>query len=148
MMPMNIEEIAFGSEKYKSLLKLRYEILRKPRDIELSDKDTAADDKKIHIAAFENEKPVGCVLLKPLNAQTLWLHQMAVLKEHQGQGIGARLIRHAEALAAARGFSMIDMHANRSAQGFYKKLGYVTEGEEFIENAVPAIRMIKSLSII
>lgn len=145
-MAIHIEEIAFGSETYNSLLKLRYEILRKPRGIELSEKDTSGDDSKFHLAAWDGEKPIGCLLLKPLDAHRLHLQQMAILQHYRGQGIGARLIRFAEALAAARGYTIIEMHANKAAWEFYKKLGYAEDGEEFTENAVSSRRMLKQIA--
>jgi len=144
-MPVFIEEVAFGSTNYKTLLKLRHEVLRKPLSLELSGKDTATDDKEFHIAAFENESPIGCVLLRPISADTIKLRQMAVSDAYQGIGVGAKLVRYAEALAATRGFKTMEMHARKSAQGFYEKLGYVVEGDEFIEATVPTIKMRKPL---
>lgn len=144
-MTIDIREIAYGSEEYKALLKLRYEILRKPRGIKLSGKDTAADAIKFHIAAFENGQPIGCVLLKSIDSHTMLLHQMAVSDARQGQGIGTKLVRYAEELAITRGFETIEMYANNFAQGFYEKLGYLIEGDEFIENTVPSIKMHKPL---
>ncbi len=144
-MAIKIEEVAFGSEEYKALLKLRFEILRKPLGLKLSDKDVATDGKEFHIAAFENGNAVGCVLLRPISADTIKLRQMAVSDACQGQGVGAKLVKYAEELAAARGFKTMEMHARKFAQGFYEKLGYVTEGEEFVEATVPNIKMLKPL---
>jgi len=144
-MTLKIEEVAFGSEKYKALLEIRYEILRKPLGLELCEKDTASDSNEIHIAAFEDEQPVGCVLLRPIDSNTIKLRQMAVSDSYRRLGIGAKLVGYAEELAATRGFKTIEMHARKSAQVFYEKLGYATEGEEFIEVTVPTIKMHKRL---
>jgi GNAT superfamily N-acetyltransferase len=144
-MAVKIEEVAFGSEKYKALLEIRYEILRKPLGLELSAKDTASDSSEFHIAAVADEQPVGCVLLRPIDSKTIKLRQMAVSDAYRGQGVGAKLIGYAEALAAARGFKTMEMHARKSARVFYEKQGYAAEGGEFIEVTVPTLKMWKHL---
>ena len=120
-------------------------MLRRPLGIALSDRDTATDDKELHIAAFENGEVVGCVLLRPLGAGVVKLRQAAVYDRCQGQGVGARLVKHAEDMARARGFEVMEMHARTFARGFYEKLGYSAVGEEFIEATVLNIKMYKSL---
>ena len=147
-MTINIQEVAYGSEGYKALLKLRYEILRRPLGLELSTKDVAVDDKEFHIAAFDNGNAVGCVLLRPINTDVIKLRQMAVSDECQGQGVGAKLVRYAEELAAVRGFKIMETHARTFAKGFYEKLGYTAEGEEFTEVTVTTIKMVKILKTI
>jgi len=146
-MKIDIREVAFASEEYKSLLKIRYDVLRKPLGTELSAKDIEADDKEFHVAVFDGANAIACVLLRPINADIIKLRQMAVTDACQGQGIGAKLVLHAEELAASRGFKTMELHARKFAQGFYEKLGYATEGEEFIEATVPNIKMFKSLEI-
>jgi N-acetylglutamate synthase-like GNAT family acetyltransferase len=144
-MSITTEEVPYGSEKYKELLKLRYEVLRKPLGTELTDKDTALDDKEFHLAAVEGQTIAGCVLLRPLSPDLIKLRQMAVSDHYQGKGIGAKLVTYAEEVAAERGFKVMEMHAREFARGFYEKLGYVTEGEHFIEATVSTIKMHKSL---
>ncbi|RPJ34343.1 MAG: GNAT family N-acetyltransferase [Verrucomicrobiaceae bacterium] len=37
----------------------------------------------------------------------------------------------------ARGFREFELHARRSAEGFYQRLGYTTVGDEFLEVTIP-----------
>lgn len=144
-MTIAIQEVAFASEEYREILKLRYEILRRPLGLEVSAKDVATDDKEFHIAAFDNGKIIGCVVLRPITHDIIKLRQMAVYDAYQGKGIGTKLVRYAEELASSRGFKTMETHARTVAQSFYQKLGYVAEGEAFIEATVPNIKMLKSL---
>jgi GNAT superfamily N-acetyltransferase len=144
-MTIYIREVAFAGKEYQALLPIRYEILRKPLGLELSDTDIAGDDKEFHIAAFDHANAIGCVLLRPISTDTIKLRQMAVIAAYQGRGIGAKLVGCAEELAKARGFATIEMHARKFAQGFYEKLGYVSKGKAFIEVTVPTIKMVKPL---
>ena len=145
-MTVIIEEVVFGSKKYQQLLALRDAILRKPLGTQLSEKDTATDDKEFHIGAFDGEAAVGCIVLRPLEGGIIKLRQAAVADDYQGQGIGAKLVRFAEALASARGFTAAQMHARITAQIFYEKLGYSVEGEAFIEATVLNIKMHKAIA--
>ncbi len=144
-MTLSIQEIPFASAEYKQLLELRYDILRKPLGLEVSAQDVATDNREFHIAAFENGKAVGCVLLRPITADVIKLRQMAVANEAQGQGLGKRLVKYAEELASARGFKIIETHARKVAQVFYEKLGYVAEGDYFTEVTIQTIKMHKTL---
>ena len=56
---------------------------------------------------------------KPLGAHTLQLKQMAVADGQQGERIGARLLRYAEAWARRDGYGMIILNARIGAEAFY-----------------------------
>jgi predicted GNAT family N-acyltransferase len=51
----------------------------------------------------------------------------------------------AENLAKDSGGREIMMHARKTAIGFYEKLGYTAEGDEFSEVGIPHVEMRKSL---
>lgn len=142
-MQITIEEVKFGSDKHKAILGLRNEILRKPLGMQLSEKDQENEDKDFHIAAFEGDKIIGCVLLRPINGKTIKLRQMAVCSSCQGQGVGAKIVAYAEEFIASRGFATIELHARKVARFFYEKLGYKTKGDEFLEINIPHVKMIK-----
>ncbi len=130
-MTITCKEIPFGSETYKTLLAIRYEVLRKPLGWELREKDIANDHNEFHLAALDDGKAIGCVLLKPLNQSTVQLRQMAILDSHRGQNIGAGLVQFAEVFARQKGFTTIETRARKTAEVFYRKLGYISYADEF-----------------
>jgi predicted GNAT family N-acyltransferase len=136
----------FDSGLYRQNLKLRAGILRQPLGLELVDEDTANDAHEHHFSVTVGNKAIACVQLRPLNAQTLKLRQMAVAEEFRGKGMGAALVRFAEGWARDAGFRTIMMHARATAVGFYEKLGYISEGEPFEECTIPHIVMRKRLA--
>jgi GNAT superfamily N-acetyltransferase len=142
---ITIREVPFGSAGYAAVLAIREVVLRAPIGMVNRAEDVALDHTELHIAAFDGEAMVGCVLLRPLDAQVVKLRQMAVLDTYQGRGIGAQLVQFAEALAALRGFKKIEANARETAIGFYEKLGYRGQGETFIEVALPTLKMHKQL---
>lgn len=143
---MIIQEIAFGSDPYEETKRFRDEVLRRPLGLSLSVHDLLGEKEQTHIAAVAaNGTIVGTVLLKPVAGLVIKLRQMAVAPDLRRRGIGAELVRYAEAAAVVRGFQIMEMHARVSAEGFYKKLGYRSIGAEFIEVTVPTIKMVKRI---
>jgi GNAT superfamily N-acetyltransferase len=130
---ISLREVAFGSDVYGALLAIRDEVLRKPIGMVLRDKDTATDHAEFHLAAFDQDKAVGCVLLKPLGKDVIQLRQMAILDSHRGRKIGKMLVDFAERFASGNGFSVVETRARRTARGFYEKLGYHSVEEEFAD---------------
>lgn len=59
-----------------------------------------------------------------------WLYAVAVSPRHQRQGIGAALVRHAEAALTALGCPKINLQVrstNAAVIAFYRTLGYAVE---------------------
>jgi predicted GNAT family N-acyltransferase len=143
---MEIIEINHGSEKYLQMVALRTEVLRKPLGLVYSPQQLADEHAFVLIGAFENSQIIGCCILAPLANSQFQLKQMAVATVAQKMGIGAQIIRFAEGFAKSKNQKSIIMHARKSAVGFYEKLGYVIEGEEFLEVSIPHFLMSKQLT--
>lgn len=71
--------------------------------------------------------------------------RMAVHRVLRSSGHGEAVLRALEAVAAQRGEPEVALHAQRSAQTFYARLGYLPHGEPFEEAAIPHIEMRRKL---
>ena len=127
------------------MVNLRMEILRKPLGLTLDPKDLEREKDDVLMGAFEDDKMLGCCLLTKKDQHTMRLRQMAVPNSMQGKGIGRALMIFAENVARDLGYKTLCMHARKTAQGFYEKLGYKVSGEEFIEVTIPHYIMEKAL---
>jgi len=144
--PMRIREIEFGSELYQAALSLRDVVLRAPLELTWSQIDLEGEDKQLHFALFDDDdKLIACAVAKPLSEHTVKVRQMAVDEHHRGKGAGRQLLEGAERILAERGFRNIQMDARKTAVGFYRKLGYSVEGDEFIQVTIPHFRMVKDI---
>ena len=108
-------------------------------------KELESEKNNLLIAAFDDDKMLGCCMLVPENESIVRLRQMAVLNDLQGKGIGRALMLFAENLARDRGYNKISMHARKNATGFYEKVGYKVVGDEFVEVTIPHYNMEKEL---
>ena len=71
--------------------------------------------------------------------------RVAVLREHRGKGVGALLMRQAEQTARDQGFTYLALDAQCYAIPFYEKLGYVAQGDVFLDCAIEHRYMSKPL---
>ncbi len=142
---MPLKQIDHGSKEYEQMIKLRFEILRKPLHLDFSKEELEKEKHDILIGAFEDDKMLGCCLLTKVDKHCVRLRQMAVQNNFQGKGIGASLMNFAENVARDHGYKRIIMHARKTATGFYEKLGYTVTGKEFIEISIPHVVMEKKL---
>lgn len=132
---MEIVVTQVGGLFYGETVVLRQRILRDPLGLVL---DTSRDADRTFFVAVEDGRVVGTVALEGHR-----LKAMAV--EAQARGVGRRLVERLEEEARARGHLRIELHARVTARGFYAKLGYVEEGETFIEVTIPHVKMWKTL---
>jgi len=71
--------------------------------------------------------------------------RMAVQRTMRGGGQGAAVLRALEAAAKARGDREVMLHAQRSAERFYHRLGYSVSGAPFEEAGIDHIEMRRAL---
>lgn len=142
---MALKIIDHGTAEYHKMVKLRDDILRKPLGLSFTPEELEAEKDNMLIAAFEDDRILGCCMLVEEQPGTVRLRQMAVLNDLQGKGIGRALMNFAENIARDRGYKTVRMHARVNAVGFYEKVGYRTIGEPFIEVTIPHYVMEKIL---
>jgi N-acetylglutamate synthase-like GNAT family acetyltransferase len=142
---MALKQIDYGSPEYEQMLRLRYELLRKPLGLSFEPKELEKEKDDVLMGAFEDDRLLGCCLLTQMDAKTVRLRQMAVPNNLQGKGIGRALMIFAENIARDMGYETLMMHARITATGFYEKMGYVKNDGQFIEVTIPHVVMEKRL---
>jgi GNAT superfamily N-acetyltransferase len=142
---MALKIIDYGTPDYNNMVKLRDDILRRPLGLSFAPADLEKERDNLMMAAYEDDKMLGCCMLVEEDPETVRLRQMAVLNDLQGKGVGKALIQFAENLARDHGYKKITMHARKNALGFYEKMGYKVTGSEFEEVTIPHYVMEKDL---
>lgn len=145
---IQIRQVLFGSPEQQDTIELRRAILRLPLGLDFTKEELESEGDQIHIAAFQEDKPVAVLLFKPAATEmgtVLKMRQVAVAAHLQGKGIGTKLIRFSEQWAGNAAYNKIELHARLSALDFYLNLGYHTEGPEFTEVGIPHRKMYKYL---
>nr|WP_153867044.1 MULTISPECIES: GNAT family N-acetyltransferase [Myxococcaceae] len=135
---------------YAGELELRFRVLREPLGRPRESVTFPFEAQSLHLVAHAGDEVVGCVLFHPDSAAGEpsggRLFQMAVSPRLQGQGLGARLVRHLEAELRRRGVARVHLHARAAVLPFYERLGYAVYGEPFEEVGVPHRHMQRLLA--
>lgn len=97
---------------------------------------TADYNEAIHKHRFDllfvGDELAALIETVPLEGHLL-IENLAVLPEHQGKGLGRKLLVHAEQTAVSMGYSLIRLYTNKRFEenlNFYQALGYQVEREE------------------
>ena len=144
-MSLDIRAVAYGTPDYEAAVALRRAILRTPLGLDFSAEDLAREAADTHLAAFDNGRLVGTVVMTPYEPGKVKLRQMAVSEDMRGRNIGAQLVAFFEDYARRNGIGEIVLAARQTAQSFYARLGYVTDDVVFTEVTIPHVRMWKTL---
>lgn len=67
--------------------------------------------------------------------------RITVRRSHRDQGLGKRLMLVMIETARREGFDQAIVDAQVPVLGFYEKLGFVAEGDEFMDGGIPHYRM-------
>lgn len=103
------------------------------------------DEIAYHLVAYLDNKAVGTARFRILEDKIAKIERVASLKEVRGKGVGRAIMLELERNLRELMIEKAVMDAQVSAREFYVKLGYVSEGEEFIEADISHIKMFKEL---
>lgn len=102
---------------------------RVPAEMEMDEHDAGS----VHALAYDQGRAVGTGRLLPDGH----IGRMAVLKESRALGIGGAILERLVAEARRRGLREVVLSAQTHALEFYRRHGFVAEGEIYREAGIP-----------
>jgi predicted GNAT family N-acyltransferase len=125
--------------------RLRRVVFIDEQGVSEADEVDGLDEAAIHLLAWNGEWPVGTARLL-VKGDRGKIGRVCVLPEARGTGLGAALIRAAlDELRRVPGVSTAVLGSQTQATGFYEKLGFEVEGEEFLDAGIAHRHMRRSL---
>lgn len=125
--------------------RLRRVVFIEEQGVSEADEVDGLDDTAIHLLALDGDQPVGTARLL-LKGNVGKIGRVCVLPQARGTGLGAALIRSAlEVLRDRTSVTEAYLGAQSHATGFYQKLGFTVEGEEFLDAGIPHRHMRRAL---
>ena len=128
-----MEQAAFQPYRQASLRSLRRSLTSKRQSVWVLDGDDGLE----------------ALLVLWHHPQRLRVYDVASHPDKQGQGLGYRMMQHAEALARKEGRHWVSLEADPKEPGlvpWYKKQAYTIVGKplpHYYHNGNPAVRMVK-----
>lgn len=98
-----------------------------------------------HVLVDYNEQPVGTGRIRFVDGMGK-LERICILEPYRKFGLGKVIIKALEEIAEEEGAAQVKLHGQTQAEGFYKKLGYQTASEVFMEDGIPHLLMLKRLA--
>lgn len=102
------------------------------------------DNEAIHFVIFDHHQPIGCARMYAHHQQMI-LGRIAVLSEYRHHHIGSQILKALEEHALELGYHEVILSAQVRAVNFYQYNGYMSYGEEYLDEFCPHIHMKKVL---
>ena len=137
--------LAREAAEVEAALDLRERVFCGEQGVDFEAERDGRDGDALHVVAVDDDGVVGTCRIV-IDGQVARLGRMAVEREARGRGIGAALLREAEAQARAGGARFIRLHAQDAAEPLYARAGFEPYGERFVEEGIPHVAMEKAIA--
>ncbi len=122
-------------------LPLRREVFVDEQGVPAAIEADGRDADALHCVAYRAGRALATGRLLPQAK----IGRMAVRADARGQGIGLRVLDALVARAQARGDAAVELSAQRTALGFYRRRGFCAIGEPYVEAGIEHVRMRRAL---
>ncbi|MGB5200693.1 MAG: GNAT family N-acetyltransferase, partial [Sedimenticolaceae bacterium] len=131
------------NQKRSVLLAIRFAVFVDEQGVPAELEQDSRDPDAIHLlASSQAGEPVATARLLPDGH----IGRMAVMPGWRRRGIGAAMLRRLIEIAAAQGRRQVFVNAQCRAEPFYRRLGFIAEGEEFQDAGISHRRMRAAIS--
>ncbi len=117
-----------------------------PEELEIDELDFPAPNR--HVLLLSEGLPAGTARIKDLGEGVVKYQRIAILSEYRRQGLGKILLDGLDRLAVQLGYRHVKIEAQKYAEGFYHRCGFITTSPEIIMDAgIPHVAMEKDLPV-
>lgn len=102
------------------------------------------DEAATHLLADLDNQAIGTARIREINADTVKIERLAVLKNFRKQGIARQLMIFALNIVADK--TWVIVHAQEYIASLYRELGFAIVGDKFTEAGIVHLKMIKHLA--
>lgn len=140
-----IQKIVFDSPAYRQARDIRYAVFVVEQSVSAAQEYDEFEAVATHFVAIDESTSEICGTARwRFTEKGIKLERFAVLPAHRNKGIGQSLVRAVLADIEVRtdtAGKLRYLHAQESAVGLYKKLGFQIEGEPFYEANIKHMKM-------
>jgi len=143
MFDVHIVPVSWQSHE-SQLRQIRQTVFVEEQNIPAETEFDGDDENADHLLALNSAgMAVGCARLLDSGL----IGRVAVLKEARGNGLGRELMSALVEAAATKKLNRVFLHAQDSAEGFYKNLDFIPTGVSFVEAGIKHLTMERALPI-
>lgn len=126
------------------ILRIRQEVFIIEQDCNYLDADNLDKDSQ-HVLCYNHDELIAYMRIytKPHNLTQISFGRILVKKEFRGIGLGKELVQRGVNLYSELENIVISMSAQVYLIKFYEELGFEIVGEQYLEDQIPHVKMIK-----
>ncbi|MDZ8050758.1 MAG: GNAT family N-acetyltransferase [Aulosira sp. ZfuVER01] len=132
-------------EEFAAIKAIRIAVFQHEQGVDSALEFDGKDEISQHLIAYFNQEAVGTARIRYLDNQTAKVERLAVLSKARGNRIGQQLMEKALEILASQNIPEVVIHAQEYIKALYEKMGFVQEGEIFIEADIAHVKMKKKL---
>lgn len=121
---------------------IRLEVFVRGQNVPIEHEMDELDAKATHVLCYFDGRPAGTGRLVRLPDNEVKLGRVAVLEEFRGKHIGQAIMLKLKEEAEKNGPVKIWGNAQLWTTAFYEKLGFVAEGDVFVEAGIDHVKMV------
>lgn len=140
---MEIREVV-TPEDLRKALEVRINVFVKEQGVPEECEIDRYEESSEHILLCDGHKAVGTGRIRYFGGLAK-LERICVLPEYRNTSAGTMIVQALENMARKRGMTKVKLHGQTQAEGFYHKQGYKTSSEEFLEDGIPHVLLLKVL---
>lgn len=131
---------------HADLIKIRTEVFMQEQHVSAADEWDGLDEDALHFLALSADgDAIGCARLlhETLGENNSYhIDRVAIRNSFRNQGIGHQLMQYVIAYCKKTApENAIYLHAQTERRHFYETLGFIAEGDEFMDAGIPHISM-------
>ena len=140
MSNIHLLKLSFNDKDFVKIKKIRRTVFSDELGISESELFDECDESCNHFIIFDGKSIVGSVRFVSFG-KTIKLERMAILKEYRKKNYGRDCILQLKEFYEALGYAQIILDSVYSVKEFYKKCGFIENGEIFQRVGIDHIRM-------
>ncbi|MEA2055517.1 MAG: GNAT family N-acetyltransferase [Candidatus Thermoplasmatota archaeon] len=129
-----------NKDELDKIISIRKIVFVQEQNVPLELEIDGLDPESEHFMAYLDGEPIGCARVRTKN-NFAKLERIAIIKEHRRKGHGKELTNFLIDYYRKKNFDEIYLHSQIDVVGFYKKYGFKTRGETFLEADIKHIEM-------
>lgn len=127
------------------MLDIRHKVFKEEQNVPYEDDEIYEEEiKAVSYLITINEKPIGTIRYRK-NEEGFKVERFAILKEYRGHGYGKLVFKSfTDMIAAKHNPCKIYFHSQYYIKDLYVQLGFIEEGDIFLEAGIKHIKMFKN----
>ncbi|MEB3297933.1 MAG: GNAT family N-acetyltransferase [Candidatus Sericytochromatia bacterium] len=142
---LSFQWLLAGDPGIREALAVRWSVFVDEQGLPAAEEVDEWDGVCEHLLAVLEGRTVGTARLIPLDAHTVRVGRVAVMREARHQGVATRLMVHCEDRARSQGREVVRLSAQWGVVSFYEQLGYAVTGAPYLEAGIVHVAMVKRL---